>query len=307
VPEQELDLPNEALEASSVIRQRWDAQPQAGMILGTGLGNVASHITTDAIIDYEAIPHFPCSTALSHRGRLVCGRLGDKPVVVMEGRWHYYEGHQVDRLTLPVYVMRALGVERLILSNASGGLNPQFASGDVMVIQDHIDMMFAKQTPMAETRASDAKESRSVESAQPACKLDARGSTGQRTACLYDPTLIEQAMAIARRENFVAHRGVYVAMTGPSYETRAEYRFLRKLGGDVVGMSTVPEAQAAARCGMKTLALSTVTNVARPDRPQRVTGEDVVAAAEKAEPNLRRIILGVVSEPRYASQATTCG
>lgn len=290
-----------------MIRQRWDAQPQTGMILGTGLGNVASHITTDAIIDYEAIPHFPCSTALSHRGRLICGRLGDKPVVVMEGRWHYYEGHQIDRLTLPVYVMRALGVELLILSNASGGLNPQFASGDVMVIQDHIDMMFAKRTSMAEMRATDARESRSVETAQPACRLGARGSKGQRTARLYDPALIEQAMAIARSENFVAHRGVYVAMTGPSYETRAEYRFLRRIGGDVVGMSTVPEALAAARCGMRTLALSTVTNVARPDSPQRVTGEDVVAAAEKAEPNLRKIVLGVVSKPWDANSAADCG
>lgn len=307
MPERESDLPNEAIEASAAIRQRWDAQPQAGLILGTGLGNVASHIRTDAIIDYDAIPHFPCSTALSHRGRLVCGRLGDKPVVVMEGRWHYYEGHQIERLTLPVYVMRALGVELLILSNASGGLNPQFASGDVMVIQDHIDMMFARQTPMAETRASDTGVSRSVEQTQPGYKPEEGGSVRQRTACPYDPALIEQAMAIARRKNFAAHRGVYVAMTGPSYETRAEYRFLRKIGGDVVGMSTVPETVAAARCGMRTLALSTVTNVARPDSPQRVTGEDVVAAAEKAEPNLRKIVLGVVSKPWDRHSATDCG
>ncbi|MBC8868462.1 MAG: purine-nucleoside phosphorylase [Planctomycetes bacterium] len=269
-------LPDEALEASAAIRRRWDARPVAGLILGTGLGNVASYIETDATIDFEAIPHFPRSTALSHRGRLVCGRLGDTPLVVMEGRWHYYEGHSIDRLTLPVYVMRALGVELLILSNASGGLNPRFASGDVMVIEDHINLMFWKQAPRME------KESDS--SRQPAPHP-------------YDRALIEQALAISRRENFVAHRGVYVAMTGPSYETRAEYRFLRRIGADVVGMSTVPEAVAAARCGMRMLALSTVTNVARPDNPEVTTAEDVVAAAERAEPNVRRIILDILREP----------
>jgi purine-nucleoside phosphorylase len=215
----------------------------------------------------------------------------------MEGRWHYYEGHRIDQLTLPVYVMRALGVELLILSNASGGLNPQFASGDVMVIQDHINLMFAKETPRDNRQDRHADGPRSEGRMPHEVEQNAGVLARLRVGCPYDPALIEQAMAIARRENFVAHRGVYVAMTGPSYETRAEYRFLRKIGGDVVGMSTVPEALAAARCGVRTLALSTVTNVARPDSPQAVSGEDVIAAAEKTEPNVRKIVLEVISQP----------
>jgi purine-nucleoside phosphorylase len=261
------------------------------------LGNVANCIEAEETIDYEAIPHFPRSTALGHRGRLVCGRLGDESVMVMEGRWHYYEGHRIDQLTLPVFVMRDLGAELLILSNASGGLNPQFASGDVMVIQDHINLMFAKETPRDNRQDPHANGPRSEGRTPPAVEQNAGVLVRLQPACPYDPALIEQAMAIARRESFVAYRGVYVAMTGPSYETRAEYRFLRKIGADAVGMSTVPEAVAAARCGMRTLALSTVTNVARPDRPQAVSGEDVVAAAEKAEPNLRKIVLDVISQP----------
>jgi purine-nucleoside phosphorylase len=297
VPDQLLNLPDEALDASAAIRRRWSARPRAGLILGTGLGNVANYLEIDEAIDYEAIPHFPSSTALSHRGRLVCGRLSDESVMVMEGRWHYYEGHRIDGLTLPVFVMRDLGVELLILSNASGGLNPQFASGDVMVIQDHINLMFAKETARDNRQDLHANGPRSDGRMPPAVEQNAGVLVRLRPACPYDPALIEQAMAIARRENFVAHRGVYVAMTGPSYETRAEYRFLRKIGADAVGMSTVPEAVAAARCGMRTLALSTVTNVARPDSPQAVSGEDVVAAAEKAEPNLRKIVMDVISQP----------
>jgi len=297
VPDQPVNLPNEALEASAAIRRRWDGLPRAGLILGTGLGNVASHIETDETIEYDAIPHFPCSTALSHRGCLVCGRLGGRPVVVMEGRWHYYEGHSIDRLTLPVYVMRALGVELLIVSNASGGLNPQFASGDVMVIQDHINLMFTNETPRGNRLVSAPRGSSTEGQMQAAGGQNTGVFPRPRIVCPYDPALIEQALAISRRENFAAHRGVYVAMTGPSYETRAEYRFLRKIGGDVVGMSTVPEALAAARCGIRTLALSTVTNVARPDNPQVVSAEEVVAAAEKAEPNLRKIVMDVVGGP----------
>jgi len=287
------DLPNDALEASAAIRGRWTARPRVGLILGTGLGNLASHIDTEEAIEFEAIPHFPRSTALSHRGRLICGRLADRPVVVMEGRWHYYEGHSIDRLTLPVYVMRALGIELLILSNASGGLNPQFASGDVMIIQNHINLMFGRQASSFNPEpVGDGRFRERLDSPRPSPT-----GSGLNEVCPYDPALIEQALAISRRENFVAHRGVYVAMTGPTYETRAEYRFLRRIGGDVVGMSTVPEALAAARCGIRTLALSTVTNVARPDNPQVVSAEEVVAAAERAEPNLRKIVVEVVGSP----------
>jgi len=285
-----IDLPSEALEAADAIRRRWSCAPRAGLILGTGLGNLAGHIKTDATVTYEEIPHFPRSTALSHRGQLVCGSLGGKPVVAMEGRCHRYEGHPLTRLTLPVQTMRALGIDVLILSNASGGLNSGYESGDVMVIEDHIDLMFWKRSSRTTGQRSDGGPRRST-------VKEVDMPSRRPTAMPYDPGLIEQAMTVARRENFVAHRGIYVGMTGPNYETRAEYRFLRKIGGDVVGMSTVPEAMAAARCGLRTLALSTVTNVARPDAPQVVFSEDVVRAAEMAEPNVRKIVLDVIAKP----------
>jgi purine-nucleoside phosphorylase len=285
-----IDLPPEALEAAAAISRRWSCAPRAGLILGTGLGNLAGHINRDETFAYEEIPHFPRSTALSHRGQLVCGHLAGTPVVAMEGRCHRYEGYSLARLTHPVYTMRALGIDLLILSNASGGLNPLYHSGDVMVIEDHINLMFWKQpSEIAGQRASDRRKRSAVK------ELDVPST--QRTVFPYDPVLIEQAMAVARRENFVAHRGVYVVMTGPNYETRAEYRFLRKIGGDAVGMSTVPEAVAAASCGLRTLALSTITNVARPDAPQVTLGQDVVRAAEMAEPNVRKIVLDVIAEP----------
>ena len=263
------DLVPEAHVAADAIRRRWDERPRAALILGTGLGNVARAIEQDAAIAYDQIPHFPRSTALAHRGQLVCGRLGGAPIVAMEGRCHRYEGYALTDLTLPVYTFRALGAELIVLSNASGGLNPQYRSGDVLVIDDHIDLMFWP-GPSAPARCA----------VRP-----------------YDTALIDQALAVARRENFVAHQGVYVAMTGPNYETRAEYRFLRKIGGDAVGMSTVPEAIAAVRCGLRTLALSAITNLARPDCPRVVLAQDVVSGAERAEPNLRKIMVEVVSNP----------
>lgn len=235
------------------------------------MGRLARHIGSPEPIDFADLPHFPQATALSHRGRLICGRLAGTPVVAMEGRCHRYEGYTLEQLSLPVFAMAALGVETLVLSNASGGLNPRFASGDVMVIDDHINMMFWRERFAApQPRAG--------------------------TRWIYDRRLIERALEAARRNDFTAHRGVYVAMTGPNYETPAEYRFLRRIGGDVVGMSTVPEAQAAASCGLRTLGLSVVTNVARPDCPWVVKAEEVVAAAESAEPKLRAIVLDVVAK-----------
>jgi len=307
VENEAIDLPSEALEAADAIRRRWSCAPRAGLILGTGLGNLAGHITPDEIVAYEEIPHFPRSTALSHRGQLVCGRLAGTPVVAMEGRCHRYEGYSLARLTHPVYTMRALGIDLLILSNASGGLNPQYGSGDVMVLEDHIDLMFWRQPSEIAGQTGETRDQRLDTRDQMADGRRVRSTVedvgvllSRRSVVPYEPVLIEQAMAVARRENFVAHRGVYVGMTGPNYETRAEYRFLRKIGGDVVGMSTVPEALAAARCGIRTLALSTVTNVARPDVPQVVLAQHVVRAAEMAEPNVRKIVLDVIAGPWLA-------
>lgn len=275
-------LLEQANEAATAIRRRWAGRARAGLILGTGLGDLAKRIETETVIPYEEIPHFPKSTALSHTGQLVCGRLAGSPVVAMEGRCHGYEGYSLEQLILPVYALGALGVEILILSNASGGLNPKYASGDVMVMEDHLDLMFAR--GFAGRR---------------------EGTSFMRSASrsYYDPALLDQAMDIARRNDFAAYRGVYAAMTGPNYETRAEYRFLRRIGADVVGMSTAPEAVAAAECGLRTLALSTVTNVAKPDCPTVVTGEDVVAAAASAEPKLSRIVTEIVADPWPAKRS----
>lgn len=264
--------------AAAAIRDRWDARPEAALVLGTGLHQLADLVHTEAVIPYAQIPHFPCSTAMGHRGRLVCGRFGGRAVIVMDGRCHGYEGYSPTDLSLPIWVMRALGAERLLLSNASGGLNPWFCSGDVVVIADHINLLFG-QPPLTGLAAL------------------TNGGDRRGTTPMYDRLLIEQALEIARCENFAAHRGVYVAMTGPNYETRAEYRFLRRIGGDVVGMSTVPEAVAASACGLRTLALSIVTNVARPDCPQIVRAADVIRAAERAETHVGKIMAGVVARP----------
>jgi len=260
------------------ISRAGPGRPEAALVLGTGLHQLTSLVQAEAVIPYADIPHFPRSTAVGHCGRLVCGRYGERSVIVMDGRCHGYEGYSPSELALPVLSMRALGAQRLILSNASGGLNPKFASGDVVVVADHINLLFLKPAQMGLPPS--------------ALAWDRPGYTP-----MYDAILIEQALDIARCENFAAHRGVYVAMTGPNYETRAEYRFLRRIGGDVVGMSTVPEAVAASACGLRTLALSIVTNVARPDCPEVVLAVDVIRAAERAESHVRKIMAAVVSQP----------
>ncbi|MCA9178817.1 MAG: purine-nucleoside phosphorylase [Planctomycetales bacterium] len=262
--------------AADVVRRRWadsgsDAAGDArvGIILGTGLGDLADHIAADVVLPYREIPGFPHSTALSHKSRLICGRLDGVPVVTMQGRCHLYEGYPVSQLALPVRVMHALGVRTLVVSNASGGVNPHYAAGDIMILADHINLMW--------TSPQDTLEATSPLSAR-------------QHAAPYTTELIELAERVARREQFVAHRGVYVAVTGPTYETRAEYRLFRRIGGDVVGMSTVPEVIAAAQCGMQVLALSLVTNVAKPDAPEQVDADEVVEAAAAAAPRMHKIV-----------------
>ncbi|MCU0978354.1 MAG: purine-nucleoside phosphorylase [Pirellulaceae bacterium] len=286
---------SQVLAAAAAIRSRWDGRPEAALVLGTGLHQLSGLIQAEAVIPYPEVPHFPRSTAVGHSGRLVCGRFGGRSVIAMDGRCHGYEGYSPAELALPVLAMRALGAELLILSNASGGLNPKFASGDVVVVSDHISLLLGLSAVMSGSGSDVHSPPLSDETARPA-SLPPAGLTGWR-GCrpVYDAVLIEQALDIARRENFAAHQGVYVAMTGPNYETRAEYRFLRRVGGDVVGMSTVPEAVAASGCGLRTLALSIVTNVARPDSPEVVCATDVIRAAERAEPNVRKIMAQVVA------------
>src|SRR5581483_5973421 len=271
-----LEVTTQIADAVAAVRGRWPRVPRVGIILGTGLGGFAQQVKTEAVIGYETIPHFPRATALGHRGQFVCGTIAGLGVVTMEGRFHLYEGYTAAQITLPVRVMHALGIELLIISNASGGLNPEHQPGDLLIIDDHINLMGAN--PLVGPN-DDALGPRFPDLSRP-----------------YDPDLIERALSIAAREGIVAHRGIYIALTGPNYETRAEYRFLRMIGGDVVGMSTVPEVIVAAHCGLRVLAISTITNVARPEAAEPTNGQAVIAAAAKAEEKVRRIVLGILAE-----------
>jgi len=275
------ELAGQIQEATEAIRQHWTGEPRVGIILGTGLGSLAEQIETEAVIDYEALPHFPRSTAISHAGQLVCGRLEGVAVVAMEGRFHAYEGYSYRQITFPVRVMKALGADLLIVSNACGGMNPQHDKGDILVIEDHINLMTGN--PLIGVND------------------DSLGPRFPDMIAPYDGELIEAALDIARRENFAAHKGVYVAVTGPNLETRAEYRFLRGIGADVVGMSTVPEVIVAVHAGLRVLGLSIITDQCLPDALQPVDIDDILATAAKAEPNLRKIVLGVLA--REAAKA----
>ena len=270
-----LELHNQIEEAVAVIRNAWDETPHAGIILGTGLGSLAEQIDVAVAIDYESIPHFPKSTAISHRGRLVCGRLEGLPVVAMEGRVHQYEGVPLKQITLPVRVMKRLGAELLIVSQATGGLNPYYQAGDVMMIDDHINLM--GDNPLV------------------GINDDRLGPRFPDMSAPYDQRLIEVGQEVARQQDFVAHRGVMVAVTGPNLETRAEYRFLRAIGADVVGMSTVPEVIVAAHCGLRAFGISVISDMCLPDALKLAVVEEILAMAAVAEPKLRALVCGVLA------------
>ena len=260
-------------EATNYLQQRWRGTPRAGIILGTGMGGLAKSIEQQQTTPYQSIPHFPRSTSVGHEGRVICGFLNHVPVIAMQGRFHLYEGYTAQQVTLPVRVMKSLGIEILIVTNAAGGMNPQFSTGDIMVIEDHVNFMWKHPSAHA-----------------PAHRLLEEFRKPYR---LYDQRLMESAKEIARRGAFVLRQGVYVGLPGPSYETRAEYRFLRRIG-DVVGMSTVPEATAAVQCGIRVLGLSTITNMCLPDAITGTTGDEVAAIANKVEPRLSAIVTQVL-------------
>ena len=264
--------------AVAAIRDAWQVRPRVAIILGSGLGEITGSIETAVELAYCRLPNYPRSTALGHHGRLVCGTLDQLPVVVMDGRFHLYEGYRLSEICVPIAVLRELGAELLIVTNASGGINPRYRSGEIMAIEDHINLM---------SPGPRANEWQHL--ATP--RMPPRRNN-------YDPEFIEQAQAIAREQDFVCHRGVYVGVQGPNYETRSEYRAFRKMGGDVVGMSTVPEVIAARQVGLRVLALSMVTNVACPDRPTKTTPEEVNQLAATAIPNLRKIIAGILARQR---------
>lgn len=263
-------------EAAAFVAARSLRPPRVGIILGTGLGNFVREIIPEVSLPYGTIPGFVTSTAVGHRGQLTLGTVGRVQVVVMEGRLHVYEGYAPWQLTLPVRVMHRLGINLLIVSNAAGAVNPDYRVGDVAVLKDHINLMMSNPL-LGET--NEALGPRWPDMSQP-----------------YDPELIEKAEEIARENNFTCHRGVYVGLSGPTYETRAEYRFLRTIGGDLVGMSTVPEVIVAAQLGLRVLALSTVTNVCLPDALGETDGDTVVDAATLAELKMRAIVLGILRD-----------
>lgn len=270
-----LDLHDKIEDAVAEIKKQWDKTPHAGVILGTGLGSLVQEIEVDVAIDYGDIPHFPKSTAVSHAGRLVCGTLAGLPIVAMEGRMHMYEGYPLDMITLPVRVMKALGAELLVVSNACGGMNPNYRCGDIMVIEDHINLM--GDNPLIGIN-DDRLGPRFPDMCEP-----------------YQQTLVDRALKIARKEDIVAHKGVFVAVAGPNLETRAEYRFLRTIGADVVGMSTVPEVIVAVHCGLRVVGFSIITDMCLPDALKPANVEEIIGVANEAEPRLTTLVKGVLA------------
>src|SRR5207244_3665329 len=239
-----------------------------------GLGGLAEDIQAEAVFPYGEIPHFPLSTVHSHASRLVCGTLAGKTVMAMEGRFHFYEGYTLKQITFPVRVMKAMGCAVLIVSNACGGMNPQFAKGDIMIIEDHINLM--GDNPLI-GKNDDRLGIRFPDMCHP-----------------YDPELIALTQRIALEERISCHKGVFVAVPGPNLETRAEYRFLRAIGADVVGMSTVPEVIVGVHAGLRNLGLSVVTDMCLPDALEPVSLETILATAATAEKKLRILVRRVV-------------
>ena len=261
-------------EAVKKIRESWQGNVEVGIVLGTGLGALAEGIDVEVSISYEDIPHFARSTVESHAGRLVFGTLEGKRVVAMQGRFHYYEGYQAQEIVFPIRVMRALGAETLIVSNACGGLNPQFAAGDIMLIEDHVNLLGIN--PLIGPN-DERIGPRFPDMCEP-----------------YSKALIALAKEVALEKGIGVHTGVYVALAGPNLETRAEYRFLRAIGGDAVGMSTVPETIAAVHAGMKVLGFSIITDMGLADALKPADINKIIANANAAEPKMNAIIRGVL-------------
>ena len=295
-------------EAAERVRSVWSESPRVCVILGTGLGGFARELTEAVAVPYADIPHFPRSTALSHAGRLVCGHLGSVPLIAMEGRVHIYEGYSPTQVCFPLEVCVRLGARTLVATNASGGLNPRLASEEIVVLSGHLDWMGKRARESLPDSLPDSPSNSFLDSfldsflqSSDDASRDWRGESTSRfswgsSALCYDRKLIDLALSVARREGFPASEGVYVGMSGPNYETRAEYRFLRRIGGDVVGMSTIPEVRAARRLGLRCLALSVVTNVASTDVQVATTPEDVVAAANRASTRIGHILRAAITE-----------
>jgi purine-nucleoside phosphorylase len=260
--------------AAAAVREHFSTPPDVGIILGTGMGALGARIAAGIAIPYTTIPGFPLSTVETHAGRLLCGVLGGRTVIAMQGRFHRYEGYSLQQVTFPVRVLRALGVRTLIVSNASGGMNPAWNAGDLMLIADHINLL--GDNPLIGPN-DDRLGPRFPDMSEP-----------------YAESLRSLARDEAARQQITLREGVYVAVPGPNLETRAEYRFLRGIGADVVGMSTVPEVIVAIHSGMRVLGVSVITDLCLPDTLEAVSFEKILAVAADAEPRLTALVEGVV-------------
>ena len=265
----------ELKETAKFLKKQYKETPSVGIVLGSGLGNFVSEIEVEKEVAYEDIPHFPVSTVEGHKGKLIFGKLSGKTVVAMAGRFHYYEGYAAQDVVFPIQVMKLLGVETLLLSNAAGGVNPSFKVGDIMIIKDHVS--FFTPNPLIGKNSIEFGP-RFPDMSEP-----------------YKKHLIQKAKAIAVAHNFDLKEGVYLAVTGPTFETRAEYKLIHILGADVVGMSTVQESIVANHMGMEVFAISVVTDVGIREEENIITHEEVLEAAKQAEPKMATIFKELVA------------
>lgn len=256
------------------IKEKTAFEPEVGVILGTGLGGLVQEIVAEHTLSYEDIPNFPVSTVEGHSGKLIFGALSGKKVVAMQGRFHYYEGYSMEQVTFPVRVMKLLGVKKLFVSNASGGVNPAYEVGDLMILNDHVNLI---PNPLIGQNIAELGP-RFPDMSQP-----------------YDSSLIAAGLSIAKENNYRVHEGVYVAVTGPCLETPAEYRFIRTIGGDTVGMSTAPEVIVARHMSLPCFAISVITDLGVEGKIKEVSHEEIQAVAEVAEPKLTHIIEELVA------------
>ena len=267
---------NKIKQTAAYLKTMVSYRPETGIILGTGLGHLADEITDKVEIPYEQIPHFPLSTVEGHSGKLIFGKLGGKEILAMQGRFHYYEGYDMKQVTFPVRVFKAMGVKTLFVSNAAGGMNPDFKVGDIMIITDHINLF-----PEHPLRGKNHEE---------------LGTRFPDMSEAYSPRLIAKANEIAERNGIKVQHGVYVGTSGPTFETPAEYRYFRRIGGDAVGMSTVPEVIVARHGEMEVFAISVITDLGVEGIVEKCSHEDVQKAANAAQPLMTRIMQELVTE-----------
>lgn len=263
-------------ETQRFLADKITAPPHVGIVLGTGLGRLAEEIQAEHTFSYADLPHFPVSTVETHDGKLIYGTLGNQKVLAMQGRFHAYEGYSMQQITYPIRLMKLLGIETLYISNVSGGINTRYDKGDLVIIEDHINLQTAN--PLSGPN------------------IDALGPRFPDMSQPYDPDLMHTAWQVAKEEGYRIHKGVYAAVSGPALETRAEYRFLRTIGADMVGMSTVPEVIVANHMSMRVLAVSIITDLCDPDELQPVDVSEIIRVAQEAEPKLTRLFYRMVNE-----------